>query len=611
MKHSKLVVFLSLLLVAIMAFSSCSGSAAIPENEQLNNAPTEDSIELLGGSSSSGSDDSLKADIATNKTAIAAAVSKWQEYLGFKQNSLGVDDEQIAKEIVTNYDRVSFERKGAIIIVRAEEDVWDYTEEDYVLSAKRLLVYNLYNENFEVPVFDSGDYKDWEQSPEVNYVTYTVSANQYFSAFRILKTEYVAKFEASEADPTVSEFKEYEAKYTTTFYNTEAFYTEDEIVNWSYNQMPGYFEVTIEDKVYAMDSEGKILKIFNEGLQYLLPVYADYEIGGLKYYFEDEYVYVLDENFAFVSSYEFLKGYEASAQNILPNGNIFFQYAKPLDADAEDFDIEQNGIKVDFVQQIYNVKTGAVTELENGYLINDIYTSDDAPFTIKNEENFVVDAAVISGGKFSLADEDLVTLVFKGDFELVAELPEIIENQVGMPDFVAMNQLIVTTSFASGEEFNVLVGTDGSYKLLPYGVSFGKTRFNFDGETYVYNTNSNGEFVTPFDGYDVLTSFNDTTVLLVPEDLDKYYQDYVRFYYYSESENRYAYRDVNAEGYIATVGSLVLLDLGDGDYAWYDAYGYHVVNTESSYYYSVADGIMLQVVHSSSTETTYKYYFVK
>ena len=611
MKHSKLVVFLSLLLVAIMAFSSCSGSAVIPENEQLNNAPTEDSIELLGGSSSSGSDDSLKADIATNKTAIAAAVSKWQEYVGFKQNSLGVDDEQIAKEIVTNYDRVSFERKGAIIIVRAEEDVWDYTEEDYVLSAKRLLVYNLYNENFEVPVFDSGDYKDWEQSPEVNYVTYTVSANQYFSAFRILKTEYVAKFEASEADPAVLEFKEYEEKYTTTFYNTEAFYTEDEIVYWSYNQMPGYYEVTIGDKVYAIDGEGKILKIFNEGLQYLLPAVSDYEINGLKYYFEDGYVYVLDENFAFVSSYESLKGYAVSARNILPNGNIFFQYAKPLDADAEDFDIEQFGMKIDLVQQIYDVKTGAVKDLEIGYIINDIYTSDDAPFTIKNEENFVVDAAVLSGGKLSLAEEELVTLVFKGDFELVAELPEIIENQVGMPDFVAMNQLIVTTSFASGESFNVLVGTDGSYKLLPYGVDFDKTGFSFNGETYVYNTDSYGEFVTPFDGYDVLTSFNDTTVLLVPEDLDNYYQDYVRFYYYSESENRYAYRDVNAEGYITTVGSLVLLDLGDGDYAWYDAYGYHVVNTESSYYYSVADGIMLQVVHSSSTETTYKYYFVK
>ena len=32
----------------------------------------------------------------------------------------------------------------------------------------------------------------------------------------------------------------------------------------------------------------------------------------------------------------------------------------------------------------------------------------------------------------------------------------------------------------------ILVGTDGSYKLLPYGVSFGKTSFEFDGESFEF-----------------------------------------------------------------------------------------------------------------------------
>ena len=72
MKHSKIVVFLSLLLVAVMAFSSCSGSAVIPEGDEQLNAPKEDIIiDLLDESTPADAESALKNAIAANKTEIA------------------------------------------------------------------------------------------------------------------------------------------------------------------------------------------------------------------------------------------------------------------------------------------------------------------------------------------------------------------------------------------------------------------------------------------------------------------------------------------------------------------------------------------------------------
>ena len=615
MKHSNIVVFLSLLLVAIMVFSSCSGSAVIPKDDaQLNNAPKEDIIiELLDESKPAGPDEALKSEIAANKTAMANAVAKWQEYVGFKQNSLVADETAIGKDLMNNYTRVTFDTSSLpLIIARAEQDVWDATAGetgDYVLSHKRVLVYNLYKENFEEPVFDSGDYKDFEQTPEANYTEYLISTNSNISGFRVLKTEHIAKYEASQENPETQVFKEYEVKYSTTFYTTKAIEpTVEENKLWSCYYGSGYYEVAIGDKVYAINREGEILKTFDKGLEYTLPVNADYEKNGLRYYYEDEYVYVLDENFAPVSSYSFLADCDEMDWEVLPNGNIFVQYSKALDDNAESFDIEIEGVKFDVIQHLYNVKTGAVSELELGYVVvDDIYDSDSTEFAIKNEENFIVEAVKYTkGGSYSETSASSI-LVLKGDFELVAELPEIIENQTGMPKFVALNKDIVSTKFAGVDRnYNVLVSADGNYELLPYGVNFGKTTFRYDGETCIYTTGSYNEFSTPFENYSVLTTFNGgTTSLLKAKN-----SNYVKFYYYSESEGRYLTKDVYAKGYVKTVGSLILLDHGNGQYVWYDAAGNQVVNTESTVYENVADGILIHVYFESSSHPT-RYYFVK
>ncbi len=614
MKHSKIVVFLSLLLVAVMAFSSCSGSAVIPDgDEQLNNAPKEDIIDLLDEITSGDAESALKDAIAANKTAMANAVAKWHEYVGFKQNSLVADETAIGKDLMNNYTRVTFSRDGALITARAEQDVWDATAGetgDYVLSHKRVVVYNLYKENFEEPVFDSGDYKDWEQTPEASYTNYSISTESGFAGFRVLKTDYIAKYEASQENPETQVFKEYEVKYSTTFYTTAAIEpTVEESKSWSSPYVSGYYEVTIGDKIYAINSKGEILKTFDKGLEYTLPANPDFEKNGLRYYYEDEYVYVLDKDFAPVSSYAFLADYDDMQQTVLPNGNICFQYTKMLDDNAESFDIEVSGQKFDIVQHLYNVKTGAVSELELGYIVaDDIYDSDSSEFAIKNEENFIVEAVKYTKGGVYSENIEPTFFVLKGDFELVAELPEIIENQTGMPQFVAKNQLIVSTKFA-GESinYNVLVSTDGSYVLLPYGVNFGKTTFNYGGETCIYTTYGYNEFSTPFENYSVLTTFNGTTSLIKAKNSNS---NYVKFYYYSESEGSYVTKEVYAERYVRTVGSLILLDHGNGQYVWYDAAGNQVVNTESTTHESVADGILLHVYFESSSHPS-RYYFVK
>ncbi len=616
MKHSKIVVFLSLLLVAVMAFSSCSGSAVIPDgDEQLNNAPKEDIIDLLDEITSGDAESALKDAIAANKTAMANAVAKWHEYVGFKQNSLVADETAIGKDLMNNYTRVTFSRDGALITARASQDVWDATAGetgDYVLSHKRVVVYNLYKENFEEPVFDSGDYKDSEcaQTFEADYTNYEISTNPSFAGFGVLKTDYIAKYEASQENPETQVFIGHEPpKYSTTFYTTAAIEpTVEESKSWSSPYVSGYYEVTIGDKIYAINSKGEILKTFDKGLEYTLPANPDFEKNGLRYYYEDEYVYVLDKDFAPVSSYAYLSDYNYSKW-VLPNGNIFLQYKKQLDDNAEAYDYKDaRGDKYDVVNHVYNVKTGAVSELELGYIVADVYDSDSSEFAIKNEENFIVEAVKYTKGGVYSENIEPTFFVLKGDFELVAELPEIIENQTGMPQFVAKNQLIVSTKFAGvGINYNVLVSTDGSYVLLPYGVSFGKTTFNYGGETCIYTTYGYNEFSTPFENYSVLTTFNGTTRLIKAKNSNS---NYVKFYYYSESEGSYVTKEVYAERYVKTVGSLILLDHGNGQYVWYDAAGNHVVNTESTTYENVGDGILIYVDHASS-DNPRRYYFVK
>lgn len=619
MKHSKIVVFLSLLLVAVMAFSSCSGSAVIPEGDEQLNAPKEDIIiDLLDESTPADAESALRNAIAANKTEIANAVAKWHDYVGFKQNSLVADETAIGKDLMNNYTRVTFDISSRpLIIARAEQDVWNEELGEYELSHKRVLVYNLYKENFEEPVFDSGDYKDYEQTPEANYTTYSISTNSYIAGFKVLKTERIAKYEPSQENPEVQVFKEYEVKYSTSFYTTEAIVpTVEESMDWSSSGYVGdeyvgyyYFNVTIGDKVYAINSEGEILKVFDKGLEYVIPANADYEKNGLRYYFEDEYVYVLDENFAPLSSYAFLADYNMRWE-MLPNGNLFFQYLKALDDDAESFDMEIDGVKFDIIQHLYNVKTGAVSELELGYVVADeIYDSESTEFTVKNEDNFIVEAVKYTKGSVYSEDVEPAVLVLKGDFELVAELPEIIENQTGMPKIVALNKLVVTTKFAgAGRNYNVLVSTDGSYELLPYGVSFGKTSFNYDGETCIYSTSDNHEFSTPFENYSVVRTFNGTTTLIKTEN-----SGYAYLYYYSESRGEYVkerfYR-ADYERIVTTVDSLILFEIDEGEYTWYDAAGNSVVNTESTNYYRVGDGILIHVYHAASDYPN-RYYFVK
>lgn len=627
MKHSKIVVFLSLLLVAIMAFSSCSGSAVIPNGDQLNNAPEENGIELLDKESSSSSDKdaALKSAMTNNKSAISAAVKKWQDYVSFKQNDLGAAKQQIATDII-NDDRYTITNQvkvGELFFVYAEKEVYNSAIEDEE-TFKRVLVYNLFSGNVETPMFDTGDYKDYSVSGrEADYATYSFERQSGFSGFKVVKTQYTAQFDMSAATAV---FTEYEVKTETTFYTAAvgAIKPASEGVEaWATSQKNGYYEVTIGDKVYAINSNGEILKTFDKGLQYPIPANADLELNGLKYYFESDYIYVLDKDFNYVSSYAYLDEGSQLFQykQMLPNGNVLVQYVKLVEGDDEAFDFELvlPGIgeaKLDIAQYLYTPATGAVKELELGYLIDEIYDSENEYFAMKDEANFVAEVIKYTGGETFSQTVETTKLVFKGDFELVAELPEIIMNQTGMPTFVAKNQLIVTTTFADGEtEYKVLVDRDGNYKLLPNVDNFTNTKFSFDSETYVYETNSKNEFEKPFEDCTVFGTYNGTTTLFKAEK-----SNYIKFYYYSESEGDYVTREVTAKGVVGSYGSLILLYLGEDNsgrdrYAWYDAYGHLVVNTDIGYIDNTViqeceEGILLRVYHTSSDNPA-KYYFVK
>ena len=611
MKHSKLIVFLSLLLVAVMAFSSCSGSANLPDGEkQLVIAPNEDNVIDLMSGSASDTGVSAEAAVSANKANMAAAIKEWQKYVSYKQNDLKANEVKIAAEIVNAYDNVEISYNyDAIIVVEAEKWLWNPATGNNDVETKRTLVYNLYSADVTKPVFDSGDYK------ADGTTVYSVEIYNDFAGFSVEKTVTVLVIDDTDPEnPVITDTKyEYETSlYTTALIaNAKTQLSELDFYSYYVPTSDGYYvEVVLEGKIYCIDSCGNVLKIFAEGLEYTLPGAPDYKNGGLNYYvYEGSYISVLDAGFAPVSYYAYLAEYEDVATYLLPNGNVFVQYEIRLEKDAKNFDYIYNGAKYDLVQHVYDVKSGKVSELNLGYYVSYLYTEEvEDMFAINNAEHFFVRAFAYDKGE-TISTANTQNIVLKGNFETVKVLPNIIENQYGLPKFVSMNRVIVETYFASSHFANTLVAADGSYWLLPAEAWFDGTSFWFDGTEYVYENTVGCDFVNPFKDSNYYYEFNGGTSFIIScteTDAEGVSKNYFKLYYYNASTASYKTVKINGDDVAATVGSLVCIE-NDGAYVWYDAMGNRVATSEYPSWSYVAGGYMIKTVESGNT----KYYFVK
>lgn len=623
MKHSKIVVFLSLLLVAIMAFSSCSGSAAaIDDDAQLNIAPMEENrIELLDKESSSSDDQTLRDAMQDNKDAISAAVKKWQEYLGFNASENEVEKFQLAySNIPSDFKITNVTRSGAIVKVTTEKYVWSDVEHREVLAATRIFVYNLYSANPSQYIYSTEAYAPFRSSEYKHGVQYSVTPNSNGFSFSVVKNVYSPSFGEDGA------FVEYNRKCSSYLYTNSSTpiasaVDKDSPTGWyiSDSNYDGYYEVSVEDKTYALNGKGEIVKTFDKGFERVLPGEPDYTVNNLKYYYEDNAIKVLNSNFDYVSSYSFLTGYSRSSY-VLPNGNVFVQYKKALSNDAKTYAYEQNGTKYDLIQQIFVPASGEVKSVELGYVVtklsdNENYTTTN--FKLKDDANFVVNALKYTKGE-ATSNANFASLVLKGDFELVVELPKIVMNQkeydqfeydqFEYAQFVTLNKLIIRANFGGRRDAYFLVDRDGNCDLLPMNASFGKTGYNLNGEYFTYE-GTNGDFEKPYEDFREITSFAGTTVLRFKN------SDYLTFYYYNAKEGRYASSSVYCESDNCPVfGSVIMLDI-DGDYYLYDATGNRLLGDDSVSCTRAAGGYYVVASHTVQENNVYRtvktYYFVK
>ncbi len=322
-----------------------------------------------------------------------------------------------------------------------------------------------------------GESKDGIKATVYNFDTNTVVAA--YTAAKTAKTNYSVAFGAvsgveyyilkttvtGDSDTTVS-WKLFDAtgKQIAEIADVE---TEDEAE--AYVSMLDDFKFGA--KVYTTDKKGAIVELGTAS------EFVKYE--GAKcskdyiYTITSDGISVTDKLGNFVSSYTYKTGYEGKGYEIiLANGNVAIQYIKYLAMDAKNYDIvyDDEMLKVDYVTEIYNVKTGAVKEVKVDYVINgevfngtmtavDSDYEDDFDYNVIKVKKFVdkklgeeVVVVVNNNLKIKASNNDIVEGCTS--IKLIGDDRYIAEDKFGNAHFIFENKVIKTVPKSSYKGYN-------------------------------------------------------------------------------------------------------------------------------------------------------------
>ncbi len=198
--------------------------------------------------------------------------------------------------------------------------------------------------------------------------------------------------------------------------------------------------IYIADKCYLI-RDHKVFYTFDKGQERPLP-YVDFEYLDYKYSFDYDTVRVFDGSFNLIAQYTDHYDYDGFTQTILDNGNVYIQYVYQLDSDAKDYDFAMaNGEKFNVKHVILDVATGKATELELGFVVENLISNADnnANMIVKNNNQF---AEVYKFAEGKLA-ADCSFLILDNNMAEVAELPKFLKNQCAGTRFTNTGKLVV------------------------------------------------------------------------------------------------------------------------------------------------------------------------
>ncbi len=511
-KRTKLSAFISLLLAFVMLLTACSdpdSSATVDEQSKEGLFPGIESIESANNYSD--------------------ALAKWTQYIEYAapekapvltgnlfeaDNVVHVSENLIVSEKTEN---------NTIEIPAAEENA-DPTEKlvSTTKTTKWFKTDGTLLKSFvsSLPEFPTD--ASYDMSSNVSY-SFDYDA---FGFILVTETRLVLKTaEEDEEAPDPTLYTSYETVVNYDYYNADGSVFLENLEQKLSIRYPdnaaainaGYYLIDSKDKTFLMNGDAEVVKTFELGMEYNIPVYSETSItvgapgGDYAYFTNGTYNYVLTEQQAImmpmgdlvayvvpgltitvsdsdwnpVISYE-SNCYAVAGYAVLTGGNVYICEYRQLQSDAQEYDIASGEEKFNIHHVIINVKDKTVSEIERNFVAQKLFnetTKKINSFTslitlnassledaLLNSVNIKGDYILASINKFEngALNSNTVYAILDNELNIVAELPSITPDQLFYPGYLNASTVIITSRAVDNKIVYFAIDTaTGQIKLHP------------------------------------------------------------------------------------------------------------------------------------------------
>lgn len=443
---------LSALLSLAMLFASCSSGAnneteESTVNSEANSETVTDAVTEKETEEPTEAPEQIPADEVVDYGPI---IDKWNEYVNFNAPaaSTGLQASQLFSTGVT--DNTSY---GGSKVTKtaffAGKLVLHTTVTEYLrphpaggekpATAKAYKIYSM--ETGEVVL-------------EMNVAYFNddvLMANEYKIEFLKNSTDFNAtdlgifKVTYSEYDPNKVENNVPAPgyKHTYTYYDTKGtvLYTGSTDADFEVLYLDNVDTVRLNGKLYAC-ANGEIVYTYEEGESFRVLACLPTQYKDYGYYFENGTVQVADSKYRMVVDYLINEDVTDRKVVILSDGNVLVSGVIAVPADSEIADYVENNVGYEVVNIVIDVKTGEVTKVDTGFVIESIITNatPEKGISLKNEAHQYAEIVRFADGRLAPENE---SVILDGKLAEVAVLPDFVENQIGVEDVVRNGNLII------------------------------------------------------------------------------------------------------------------------------------------------------------------------
>ena len=615
MKNTKLIVFVSALLCAVMALSSCTGSAALPNNDALANDPVYESP-IVPTESEGNETPTIDTTTASGKLAV------WLQYIKYNPASIeGIKASSSNNLTVGNkysYQDYASTDYGVVIQYYNNTEVGEGQYAGKTFKTHNVRVYNVYEGTD--PIFSYNSTYTVKSSDSTMCSAATIVTAEYVEngVFCVKTESWKAVYEQlPEGSTETPEILGYERDKTTydlylndgTYVDRIEYASDYEFYYYNYVSV-----LTVNGVCYVLDNYGKLVTEIDEKFfvddPFIEATLADRIVKIGEYYFEnisDRYV-IYDADGKYVSEYK--KGSD-DLYVILKNGNILVQNKTELRDGINEYDYYDynSDIKYAVNTELVDIATGNRTAVDFPYVITKFIGANNTSYT-----SVVGDYVFVVANKYEngMLAAETSYLVLNADASVKEVLPEIIPNQTGAIECVDADTVLIPTTM-TGRTFKYRV-TDGNFYAFDKAVNVGFAGFYI---TSVYEDDEYVNQLVDYSGnvivnkiesyYSFVEDGKSVSVVIKTYDEKNESQSYALYYYNAENDRveKVSLFSGKTEDYrcslLRPVDNAFVLLVYDYDDSEYSAYIY---NLKGSRVYSLnADSYSTGSVYYTFVET--------